>query len=130
MLLLGIYSHLYGDTPMTFGRALLIAAAGFLIVFAVLGVIALFVKAMGAGFDAAAKKKKPAPAAVPAAPEAPAAAPVSAPALPENESAGTLVLTDVTEEEAAMIMAIVSHQSGIPLNRLQFNSIRLLEDDQ
>ena len=130
MLLLGIYSHLYGDSPMTIGRALLIAAAGFLIVFAVLGVIALFVKAMGAGFDAAAKKKKSAPAPLPAAPEAPAAAPVSVPALPENESAGTLVLTDVTEEEAAMIMAIVSHQSGIPLNRLQFNSIRVLEDDR
>ena len=130
MQLLGIYNHLYGDTPMTAGRALLIAAAGFLIVFSVLGVIALFVKAMGAGFDAAAKKKKAAPAPAADVPVSPVPAASAAPALPENESAGTLTLTDVTEEEAAMIMAIVSHQSGIPLNRLQFNAIRRLEDEE
>ncbi len=130
MLPLGIYHSLYGDSPMTAGRALLIAAAGFLIVFAVLGAIALFVKAMGAGFDAAAKRKNAAAAPAPVAPAVPVPAAPAGPALPENESAGTLTLTDVTEEEAAMIMAIVSHQSGIPLNRLQFNSIRLLEDDR
>ena len=122
---LGIYNSLYGDTPITVGRALLIAAVGFLIVFAVLGLIALFVKAMGKTFDAAAKKKT-ANAPLPPAANTPSEAP--APALPENESAGQLVLTDVTEEEAALIMAIVSHRSGVPLNRLQFNSIRLLED--
>ncbi len=124
---LGIYYSLYGDTPITVGRALLIAAVGFLIVFAVLGLIALFVKAMGKAFDAAAKKKQHEPTPVPAA-EQTRSMPPAGPALPENESAGQLVLTDVTEEEAALIMAIVSHQSGIPLNRLQFNSIRLLED--
>ena len=133
MILLGIYSSLYGDAPMTAGRALLISAVGFLIVFAVLGLIALFVKAMVKGFDAAAKKKKAAPVPAVSAPEAPAPqtpAIPEAPALPENESAGTLKLTDVTEEEAALIMAIVSHKSGIPLNRLQFNSIRLLEEEK
>ena len=130
MTTLGIYQTLYGDTPMTFTRALLIAAVGFLLVFAVLGVIALFVKLMGRAFDAAAKKKAAAPPAAP-----PVKAPLKAPevpapqALPENESAGQLVLTDVTEEEAALIMAIVSHNSGVPLNRLQFNSIRLLEEE-
>lgn len=132
MQLLGIYQHLYGDAPMTVGRGLLIAAAGFLIVFLVLGAIALFVKGMGAIFDAAAKKKKAAPAAAAQATEEPVTASPAAPtgpALPENESAGTLTLTDVTEEEAALIMAIVSDRSGIPLNRLQFNSIRLLEDE-
>ena len=134
MQLLGIYQHLYGDAPMTVGRGLLISAAGFLIVFLVLGAIALFVKGMGAIFDAAAKKKKAAPSdtavtvtAAATATTRPAAP--AGPALPENESAGTLTLTDVTEEEAALIMAIVSDRSGIPLNRLQFNSIRLLEDE-
>ena len=34
-------------------------------------------------------------------------------------------LYKVDEQSAATIMAIVSHQTGIPLNRLQFNSIRL-----
>ncbi|MBQ9507787.1 MAG: OadG family protein [Clostridia bacterium] len=124
---LGIYYSLYGDTPITLGRALLIAAVGFLIVFAVLGLIALFVKAMGKAFDAAEKKKQSEPASVPAAAQT-RTSPPAEPALPENESAGQLVLTDVTEEEAALIMAIVSHKSGVPLNRLQFNSIRLVED--
>lgn len=32
------------------------------------------------------------------------------------------------EKSAATIMAIVSHESGIPLNRLQFTSIRLIDD--
>ncbi len=133
MILLGIYHSLYGDAPMTAGRALLISAVGFLVVFAVLGLIALFVKGMGKGFDAAAKKKKAVPAAAAGALQTPAPqtpAVPEAPGLPENESAGTLKLTDVTEEEAALIMAIVSHQSGIPLNHLQFNSIRLLEEEK
>jgi len=120
---LGIYSALYGDAPMTAGRALLIAAVGFLLVFAILGVIAVFVRLMGKGFDRKNKKMLT--------PENTDAAGViknqGAP-LPDNESAGTLTLIDVTEEEAALIMAIVSNKSGIPLNRLQFNSIRLLEE--
>ena len=128
---LGIYYNLYGDTPMTFARALLIAAVGFLLVFAVLGAIALFVKLMGKGFDAAAKKKAPAAPVPPAAPATMKTQTEPAlPPLPENESAGQLVLTDVTEEEAALIMAIVSSNSGIPLNRLQFNSIRKLEENK
>ena len=127
MLTLGIYYNLYGDSPMTVGRALLIAAIGFLIVFAVLGLIAIFVKLMGKGFDAAGKRKK-APVQVPVS-DPPAPNTPEEPALPENTSAGTLTLTDVTEEEAALIMAIVSEQSGIPLNHLQFESIRLLEEE-
>ena len=126
MSILGIYSRLYGDSPITAGRALLIAAAGFLTVFLILSVLALFIKAMGRGFEAAtrAEKKKPQPAAA----LPPEIIPTPA-ALPANESAGKLVLTDVSEEEAALIMAIVSDRCGVPLNRLQFNSIRLLEDE-
>ena len=40
-----------------------------------------------------------------------------------------LKLIDVTEEEAAVIMAVVSHRSGVPLNRLQFNSIKCVSED-
>ena len=32
------------------------------------------------------------------------------------------------DKTAAVIMALVSHKSGIPLNRLSFKSIRLMED--
>ena len=121
---LGVFESIYGaDAYMTISRALLISFVGFGIVFLILGILALFVKAMGKGFDAAnAKKQMSIPAAAVNVPSA-APAPVGAP-LPADTSAGTLKLIDVTEEEAAVIMAITSHQSGIPLNRLQFNSIK------
>ena len=71
--------------------------------------------------EGAVSKKSAAPAA--AAP-APAAAPVAAPAAP---SAG-VQLVGVDEPTAAVIMAIVSNESGIPLNRLSFKSIKITED--
>lgn len=39
---------------------------------------------------------------------------------------GVLKLQDVDEPTAAMIMAIVSDESGIPLSELRFNSIKAL----
>ncbi len=42
-------------------------------------------------------------------------------------SSGTLRLKNVDEPTAAMIMAIVSDESGIPLSELCFKSIRLVE---
>ena len=56
-------------------------------------------------------------------------APVSkAPAAASNVCNGELELVETDEKTAAVIMAIVSNQSGIPLNRLSFKSIRLMED--
>lgn len=49
--------------------------------------------------------------------------------LPETQSRGNIDLINVSQEDAAVIMAIVSNTSGIPLNRLVFNSIKLLEDE-
>ena len=63
--------------------------------------------------------------------EAPAAAPapVAAEAIPEEEfSSGTLKLKGCDEKTAAMIMAIVSDNTGIPLNELIFKSITLVEE--
>ena len=37
-------------------------------------------------------------------------------------------LIGVEEKEAAIIMAIVSYKTGISLNRLRFDSIKLMED--
>lgn len=48
--------------------------------------------------------------------------------LPETQSAGSLDLYKTDEKTAAVIMAIVSNESGIPLNKLQFNSIKLIEE--
>lgn len=131
MQILGVFEKIYGaGADMTIDKALLISVVGFLIVFLILSVLALFVKAMGKTFDTISAKKA-AEIKIPAsAPETAAKAP-SVPAgtpLPPDTSAGSLKLIGVTEEEAAVIMAIVSNQSGIPLNRLQFNSIKLTEE--
>lgn len=67
------------------------------------------------------KKAEPTPAAAPAAPAA--AAPVSG----EEFSSGALKLKNCDEKTAAMIMAIVADDTGIPLNELVFKSIKLVE---
>ncbi|MDR3313912.1 MAG: OadG family protein [Oscillospiraceae bacterium] len=56
---------------------------------------------------------------------APATAPQGV-ALVETESQGKLTLVDTDAATAAILMAIVSERSGIPLNHLEFKSIRLL----
>lgn len=61
--------------------------------------------------------------AAPDAPEAPAPVPA-----PEGVNNGEVDLVGVDEKTAAVIMAIVSQQSNIPLNRLSFKSIRLIDD--
>lgn len=38
------------------------------------------------------------------------------------------VLNGIDEQDAAVVMAIVSHKTGIPLERLKFDSITLKED--
>ena len=70
--------------------------------------------------DGKAAKAAPAPVK-----NAPAAATTAAPAGVSN---GELDLIETDEKTAAVIMAIVSNKSGIPLNRLSFKSIRLMED--
>lgn len=126
---LGVFENIYGvGAKMELGQTLLISVIGFGIVFLVLGFLAIFVFCMGKVFDMLAKKKQNTNT------EAAAAAPVAAtPAvtgtpLPENQSIGDLTLINTTEEEAAVIMAITSDKSGIPLNRLKFNTIKLMED--
>ena len=63
-----------------------------------------------------------------AAPEAPAApAPAGVP-MPDGMNNGEVDLIGVDEKTAAVIMAIVSQKSDIPLNRLSFKSIKLVDD--
>ena len=75
-------------------------------------------------YIAKAINAKKAPAEVSSVPAA-AAAPVAAPVSPVHTGP---VLTGVEEKEAAVIMAIVSDKTGIPLERLKFHSIKLMED--
>jgi len=62
-----------------------------------------------------------------------AVATIKAPAHPGANSTAQAVyagpvLNGIEEQDAAVIMAIVSHKTGIPLNRLKFDSITLKED--
>ena len=100
-------------------KALMIAIL--LLNFGILAVLIQGISKIVRALEGAVSKKSAAPAA--AAP-APAAAPVAAPAAP---SAG-VQLVGVDEPTAAVIMAIVSNESGIPLNRLSFKSIKITED--
>lgn len=44
-----------------------------------------------------------------------------------NDDKG-IEIVGADDKTAAVVMALVSHKSGIPLNRLKFKSIRLMED--
>lgn len=60
------------------------------------------------------------------APAAPAAAPAAP--IPAPGSAGEFALYDTDERDAAMIMAIVADELGIPVNELRFKYIREVKD--
>ena len=93
--------------PLGILDALMIAVSGFFIVFLMLavlwGIIVIVSRAVGViagkGSEAAS---------------APAAAPAPA----------AVVLEGIDETQAACVMAIVSHETGIPLDELVFKSIK------
>ena len=99
-----------------------------LVVFGVLVIMCLLITLSGKILQNVGTEKKSEKASEPAASEAPAAA-VPAVAAPEEEfSSGTLKLKGCDEKTAAMIMAIVSDNTGIPLSELVFKSITLVEE--
>lgn len=102
------------------------AITGFVVVLSMLAIIAVTILVFSKVMAVLSNKKKPAEAPV-AAPAAAPSAPAGTP-LPADTSAGSLDLVDVDEKTAAVIMAIVSKESGIPLNRLAFKSIKKTED--
>ena len=105
--------------PISVLDALMIALSGIVIVFLMLallwGVIAVISRVMGV-----LEKHTTHPASVSVAAPA-AAAPAAAPA-----PAPQVKLEGVSEVEAACVMAIVSHETGIPLDQLVFKSIKAL----
>ncbi len=114
------------DLKMPLSDALAVSLIGITTVIVILAVIAcliLLVSKIIRSIEAAAAKKKPAAAA-----EAATAAPAGVP-MPAGMNQGELELIGTDEKTAAIIMAIVSDKSGIPLNRLSFKSIKLMEDE-
>ncbi|MBQ2775564.1 MAG: OadG family protein [Clostridia bacterium] len=109
--------------------ALPVAFFGILMVFLLLILLAVCImiisRVVRAGESISAKKSKKGPDTEMTAPAA-ATAPSGSP-LPATQSEGSLDLVDVDEPTAAVIMAIVSNQSGIPLNRLLFKSIKKVD---
>ena len=113
---------------------------GFVLVISVLIVIALFVKLLSKIINGASQKGKDeaaqsnvseaTPPAQPTAQEAEATetSPVAvAEELPYTP--GYVTLDGVSEQDAAVIMAITSDKTGIPLERLCFKSIRRLNQE-
>jgi Na+-transporting methylmalonyl-CoA/oxaloacetate decarboxylase gamma subunit len=106
------------------GEALGVALFVWAIVFCVLFIIFVCIRVFGAVVGSATKAKEPAPAS----PATAAAAPAAEADSGEEFSSGSLRLKGCDEKTAAMIMAIVSDNTGIPLNELIFKSITLVED--
>ena len=104
-----------------------IAVLGYAVVFFGLILLMLVVMALGRAFTA--KQSKPVDAPASPAPAAAPAAPAAAPSAdhPAPGSAGRLKLHNVEPKTAAMLMAIVAHKLGKPLNELRFISIKEVE---
>ena len=100
------------------------ALLGYAIVF--VGLSLLMWVVMGLGKVMAAKTAKPAQ--TPAAEEKTAAPAAQVQKEEAKGTAGTILLHDVPEREAAMVMAVVAHRLGKPLNQLRFKSIREVKD--
>lgn len=105
--------------PISVLDALMIALSGIVIVFIMLallwGVIAVISRVMGVLEKHTAHPASVSAAAPAAAAPTPAAAPAPVP---------QVKLEGVSEVEAACVMAIVSHETGIPLDQLVFKSIK------
>ena len=108
------------------GEMFMNAGIVILVVFGVLFLMYILISISGKIIEAvtkSGKKEEPAKAAPAAAP----AVATAAPAAGEEFSSGTLKLKGCDEKTAAMIMAIVSDNTGIPLSELVFKSIKLVE---
>ena len=117
---------MFANLKMPLTDALATSLIGITTVICILAIIAVLIilvsKVIRAVEGAAGKKAPEAPAAV-----ATASAPAGVP-MPAGMNQGELELINTDEKTAAVIMAIVSDKSGIPLNRLSFKSIKLVED--
>ncbi len=102
--------------PLSLLDALVVALSGFVIVFLMLallwGIILVISRVVsGVEHHPIPGMAAPAPAPAPVRAAAPAAAP-------------QVVLEGIDETQAACVMAIVSHETGIPLDQLVFKSIK------
>ena len=110
---------------MTIVDSLMVSLTGFAIVFLVLIVLSVFIQLQTVvlGYATATKGTDTRNVA-----EAETTFMAEVPEIVDGGwSAGELKLLGVDEKTAAMIMAIVSHESQIPLSELQFKMIRAID---
>lgn len=116
---------MFANLKMPLTDALATSFIGITTVILILAIIALLIILVSKvirAIEGVASKKAPETASAPA-----AAAPAGV-SMPAGMNQGELELVNTDEKTAAVIMAIVSDKSGIPLNRLSFKSIKLVED--
>ncbi len=116
-----------------------VSGLGFLLVLGVLAVLLIFVKILSGIISKGSKTNKKGeskPSAETSTTVAPTpVATVESPVTEEAEESdiphipGYVVLDGVSEQDAAVIMAITSHKTGIALERLCFKSVKRLNQD-
>ncbi|MBQ7838718.1 MAG: hypothetical protein IJ395_08870 [Clostridia bacterium] len=117
---------------LTMPETLLVAVAGILVVIAELALITVLILGISKIMRSIESKltdnnsEEPETGSTPAAAVVPAPVPAAAPAAPAVSygTANGIQLIDVDEPTAAVVMALVSNQSGIPLERLAFRLIK------
>ena len=128
------------NESLDFLGSLGISGLGFGIVLVVLAVLAVFVILLSKIINKGKGEKKAEATADAPVVTTPVATITETPAEPtpadETESApeiphipGYVVLDGVSEQDAAVIMAVTSHKTGIDLSRLDFKSIKRLNQD-
>ena len=117
---LGIFNMFEISTPGEFGigNALLVSLIGVSVVLTELALLALCIVIIGKVIGKITKK--------PVAQNVPE---VKDDTVPEVSTVGDrkVKLIDVDEKTAAMVMALVSHETDIPLDRLDFKSIKKVD---
>ena len=105
---------------MPLSEALAVSLIGIVTVIIILAVIAILILLVSKAIRALEAKASSAKTETPS-----SVAPVT-----DGVTAGQVELIGTEEKEAAVIMAIVSQKSGIPLERLSFKSIRLMDEEK
>lgn len=109
------------NLKMPLGEALAVSLIGIVTVMIILTVIALLIILVSKCIRAIeAKAVKPIDEVTIPSPAAAVRA--------EKISQGQVELIDTDEKTAAVIMAVVSNKTGIPLERLSFKSIKLIDE--
>ena len=113
---------------LTMPETLFVAVAGIAVVLLELAIIAVLIVFLSKILRAVEGRLRSSDdeevTVIESAPVAPVAAAPAPAAAPVAYQAGRVQLIDVDEPTAAVVMALVSNQSGIPLERLAFKSIK------